>query len=818
MMKKNKKAKKKDGSDKKKEKVNKKQKLKSDVKRGVIAVLLFLMAILFTFGFFGAGGDLGIFLNKLAGVVFGWGKWLFPITLVLVGGILLRRKSTTFYTVKIIGLSILFLSLLGFFHIFFSQNDFLTIAKKGQGGGYIGFMEASFLIKFTGKIAGAIVLLAFSIIGVMVAFNFSVLEFFIRIFEKNKNDRGDKDDNLKSEKEENKEIVVSKKDNKEEKEEKDEDDKQESDEVMELKKEDLKNNIKKIKFAEGPNNDTQNNQPLEGKLDKTSDEKIISAKKKSFEITDKKTSETWELPPLDLLDNPKNGDIFSGDIEKNKKIIQETFANFGIELNEGGVNIGPTVTQYSFRPPVGVRLSKIIALGDNLALALAVHPIRIEAPIPGKSLIGIEVPNEKGEVIRLRKILESDAFNREKTGLTLALGEDIEGEFAIADLGTMPHLLVAGATGTGKSVCINTIILSLLFQNSPDDLRMILVDPKRVELSLYNKIPHLISDVIVDNKKVINALRWAISEMERRYKLLQSVGSRDLKSYSAKLAQGVKRKYIDPDTGDNVEEDLKKLPAIVIIIDELADIMISYGKEVEGAIMRLTQMARAVGIHLIISTQRPSVEILTGIIKANISTRIALQVATQIDSRTIIDMRGAEKLLGNGDMLFLSSNSPKPKRVQCSFVTENEVKRVVKFIKKQATNLKKNEDFDEGDDKSVNEEKIDFEEKQEPPFQRMDFSQSQVKEEDDELYEEAKKFVINSRKASASLLQRRFKIGFNRAARIVDDLEEEGIVSSAEGNKAREVLAEVSDLQDKKEKIDYEDNQKDQEQRDKWQV
>ncbi len=799
-----------------KEKINNKLKLKSDVKRGVVVVLLFLMAILFTFGFFGVGGALGVFLNKLAGFVFGWGKWLFPIALLLASGILLRRKSTTFYTVKIIGLIILFLSVLGFFHIFFAQNDFLKIAKSGEGGGYIGYLEAKLLIKFTGRVAGSIVLLAFSTIGIMVAFNFSVLEFFTKLFEKNKdkenkddeNDHNNDHDNDEQKKPKKVDTVIETSD-------------KEKEESNSLENTNLKNNIKKIEFANGPNNagDTKSEKYPKNEQSDFLQENIEKKKKKPLKITNKKNSDEWELPPLDLLDSPKNVDILSGNIEKNREIIQETFANFGIELNDGGVKIGPTVTQYSFRPAVGVKLSKIMALGDNLALALAVHPIRIEAPIPGKSLIGIEVPNEKGEVIKLRKILESDIFQDKKNGLTLALGEDVEGEYMVADLGIMPHLLVAGATGTGKSVCINSIILSLLFQNSPDDLKMILVDPKRVELSLYNKIPHLLADVIVDNKKVINALRWAIREMEERYKILQSVGSRDLESYSTKLAQGVKRKYIDPDTGDRVEEDLKKLPFIIIIIDELADLMVSYGKDVEGAIMRLAQMARAVGIHLIISTQSPRVEIITGVIKANISTRIALQVATQIDSRTIIDMGGAEKLLGKGDMLFSSNDSPKPKRIQSSFVTEAEVKRVVKFIKKQDLNLKKNEKSD-GEDGNNGENKleIDFDEKQEQPFQRMDFSQSQVEEEKDDLYEEAKDFIIKSDRASASLLQRRFRIGYNRAARMVDDLEAEGIVGSAEGQKAREVLVNASSSPEKKGETNYEDAQKDQEQRDKWQM
>ncbi len=798
-------------------------KLGNDVKRGISVVLLFLASILFVLGFFGVGGFFGSFLNKTGGIIFGWGKWLFPIALALIGGILFRKKSATFYTVKIIGLGLLFFSLLGFFHIFFPENDFLQIAKSGEGGGYIGFLEAKFLVKFTGKIAGVIVLIAFAGIGAMVAFNFSVLEFFVRIFEKNKKGDNEKNkskkkggDNLlrMEEKSEKKDIINNEK----------------------LKgatfdeKSNSNANIKNIKFVDDDLS-TENNKDSYAEKPKEVVERLSNRQKQkmnNFKIKNKTetSSGEWEFPPLDLLDIFESNDISSGNIEDRKNIILETFANFGIELKDGGVKIGPTVTQYSFRPPVGVKLNKIMALGDNLSLALAVHPIRIEAPIPGKSLIGIEVPNEKGEIINLRKLLESDVFRENDGVLKLALGEDVEGEYVVADLRSMPHLLVAGATGTGKSVCVNSIILSLLFQYSPDDLKMILIDPKRVELSLYNKIPHLLSDVIVDNKKVINALRWAVNEMTERYKVLQSVGSRDLESYHSKMREGVKRKYIDPDTGKETEESLKKLPYIVIIIDELADLMLSHGKEVEGVIMRLTQMARAVGIHLIISTQRPSVNILTGVIKANITTRIALKVATQVDSRTIITMPGAEKLLGGGDMIFLTANSLKPRRVQCSFVSEEEVKRVVDFIRKQSLNIEKDNNSSEKTDvnKGINEKNIDggrsgFFDKEEDTnsFQKIDFSQMQTGDENDELYGEIKEFITRVGKVSASLLQRNFRIGFNRAARIVDDLERDGIIGPAEGNKPREVLIKAGNQKEVK-GVNYEDDHKDQEEREKWKI
>ncbi|MFA6184089.1 MAG: DNA translocase FtsK 4TM domain-containing protein [Parcubacteria group bacterium] len=782
--------------------------LKNSVKRGIAIVLLFLMTILFSFGFFGAGGAFGKFLDKFGGVVFGWGKWLFPITLFLTAIILLYKKKTVFYVVKIAGLSIAFLSLLGFFHIFYDYELLSEIAKQGQGGGYVGYFISLTLIKLMGKIVGVVFLVAFFSIGVMIAFNFSLVEFFINLFNKIK-----KEENRVEEDVANKEILE-----KADEEEKDND--IEGDSL--INKVDLEHNIKEVKFVEGPSD-------IPVKKDNNGDNKDdFNIKNTSFDNKDKynKTNkinreslEVWKLPSINLLDD-SSGEAYSGNIDENIDIIKDTFANFGIALEDGGVKIGPAVTQYSFRPAVGVKLSKIVALGDDLALALAAHPIRIEAPIPGKSLIGIEVPNKKPIMVRLKNALESDEFKNRKTPLSLVLGKNVEGNFIVANLGKMPHLLIAGATGTGKSVCINSIILSLLFQNSPDELKMILVDPKRVELSLYNRIPHLLSPVITDNKRVVNSLKWAVREMEERYKILESTGSRDLESYSQKFKKGMTRDVIDPDTGETVKEELKKLPFIVIVIDELADLMISHGKEVEGAIMRLAQMARAVGIHLIISTQRPSVEVITGIIKANITTRIALQVASQIDSRTIIDMRGAETLLGKGDLLFLSSESPKPRRLQNSFVSENEVRRVVEYIIEQGERVYK-KDEDDDIEEELNTDSSPRGNEPRDSSGQLDFSVSRDNDEEDTIYDEVKDFVLDLGKASASLLQRKFRIGYNRAARLIDSLERDGIVGGADGSKPREVLLSKESSGGHKNNNNSNDgNEEDisQEQRDKWQI
>lgn len=782
--------------------------LKNSVKRGISIVLLFLMTILFSFGFFGAGGAFGEFLDKIGGFMFGWGKWLFPIILFLAAVVLLYKKKTVFYVVKIMGIAIAFFSVLGFFHIFYDYELFATVAKDGQGGGYVGYFIALALIKLMGKIVGVIFLLAFFFIGVMIAFNFSIVEFFINLLKK-------------------KEVALENPEGVVEVAESDLGEKLESADAPEeivIDEKDLACNIKEVKFVEGPSDDEI--EDIEAKIiNKKNASGGNASKNKNNQTTSGMTNtllSAWELPPLTLLDE-FNGEAYSGNIDENIDIIKDTFSNFGIALEDGGVKIGPAVTQYSFRPAVGVKLSKIVALGDDLALALAAHPIRIEAPIPGKSLIGIEVPNKKPIMVRLKNALESPEFKSEKSPLTLALGKNVEGNFVVADLGRMPHLLIAGATGTGKSVCINSILLSLLFQNSPENLKMILVDPKRVELSLYNGIPHLLAPVITDNKKVVNSLKWAVREMEERYKILEAVGSRDLESYMQKFKKGMTRDVIDPDTSEVVKEELKKLPFIVIVIDELADLMVSHGKEVEGAIMRLAQMARAVGIHLIISTQRPSVEVLTGIIKANITTRIALQVASQIDSRTILDMRGAENLLGKGDLLFLSAQSPKPRRLQNSFVSENEVKRVVDFIREQAEKI-----YKEGE---VEDEDIEDELAVEPGaktegshenFSQLDFSVSQESDDEDAIYDEVKDFVFTTGKASASLLQRRFRIGYNRAARLIDTLERDGIVGAADGSKPREILMSknsspnIEKSSPEEEKSGEEDIT--QEQRDKWQI
>ncbi len=454
-------------------------------------------------------------------------------------------------------------------------------------------------------------------------------------------------------------------------------------------------------------------------------------------------------PPLNLLSSTTDKPTI-GDLRANANVIKRTLDSFGIPVEMGEINVGPTVTRYTLKPAEGVKLSRITALHQDLAMALAAHPIRIEAPIPGKSLVGIEVPNRAAAVVRLGSLLLYPDF-RKAGELAFPIGRNVSGEPIFKDIAKMPHLLVAGATGSGKSIMIHSLIISLLYKNSPEMLRLLMIDPKRVELSVYTGIPHLLAPVVTENKKSIGVLRWAIQEMDRRYQVLLEAGARDIKSYNG--------------SG-------KSMPYIVIVIDELADLMASFGREVESSIIRLAQMARATGLHLVVSTQRPSVEVITGLIKANITTRIALQVASQIDSRTILDSPGAEKLLGHGDALFISADTSKPLRVQGAFITEDEIKKVANFIRDNNESAEGDEvAIDNGNDGSIS----------------INLDALDGSGDDDELLAEAIETVRAAKKASASLLQRRLKVGYARAARLLDIMEERGVIGPGEGAKPREV-------------------------------
>ena len=488
-------------------------------------------------------------------------------------------------------------------------------------------------------------------------------------------------------------------------------------------------------------------------LEKTSPINLVNTNE--LEINSQSSYENYKKPGLDLLTkiSHKGNENDKRKALENASLLIKTLSNFGVDTKMGQVTLGPTITRYEVQPNPGVKVSRIVNLSDDIALSLAAKSIRMEAPIPGKSAIGIEVPNDEPQVVGLRDVLASKEFKENDSSLSIGLGKDISGNPVIADIGKMPHLLVAGATGSGKSVCINTIINSLLYKATPDEVKLLLIDPKVVELAHYNGIPHLLSPVVTDPKKAANALSWAVVEMNKRYKLFAEIGVKDITSYNSKSET--------------------KLPKIVIIIDELADLMMACANEVEDYICRLAQMARAAGMHLIIATQRPSVDVITGVIKANVPSRIAFAVSSQTDSRTILDMGGAEKLLGKGDMLFYPLGAAKPVRLQGAYISEEDSDKVINFVKSQVK------------------EEVKYEEEIIQTISKT----ANIKNDDvDEFLEDAIAFVVQSGQGSSSMLQRKYKIGFNRAARLIDSMEERGIVGPSEGSKPRKVLITMEEL------------------------
>ena len=480
--------------------------------------------------------------------------------------------------------------------------------------------------------------------------------------------------------------------------------------------------------------------------------------------------EHYEFPPIEFLSEGEGRVIKGGKkaLADTATKLQKTLYSFGVSAKVENVSVGPAITRYEIKPAEGVRVSKIANLADDIALNLAAESIRIEAPIPGKQAVGIEIPNKENEIVHLRDIIETEKFIEHKSKLAFALGKDVAGEEVVTDIAKMPHVLIAGSTGSGKSVCINTLITSIIYKAKPNEVKLLMVDPKVVELSVYNGIPHLLIPVVTDPKRAAGALAWAVQEMVNRYSLFASKGVRDVKGYNAIEKEG--------GTG--------KLPQIVIIIDELADLMMVAAKDVEDAICRLAQMARAAGMHLVIATQRPSVDVITGIIKANIPSRIAFAVSSQVDSRTILDMVGAEKLLGKGDMLFYPSGASKPTRVQGAFVSDKEVEKIVDYLKSNGGEATYNEDIIESIEKANSTDK--------------ELEQMEDDDDTDPLLMEAIDTVVETGQASTSFIQRRFKVGYARAGRIIDQMEERGIISGYQGSKPREVLMTKERLEELK--------------------
>ncbi len=521
--------------------------------------------------------------------------------------------------------------------------------------------------------------------------------------------------------------------------------------------------------------------PVSGKKKKTAKEHTAELEAEAAAVeesiqaqADAPQKKLYSVPPLNLLKKGKKTGGDSDDkLRATARKLEETLQNFGVKVHVTNASCGPSVTRYELQPEQGVKVSKIVGLSDDIKLNLAVTDLRIEAPIPGKAAVGIEVPNSENTAVMLRDLLESSEFQQSKSRITVAVGKDIAGKTIVADIARMPHLLVAGSTGSGKSVCINTMIMSIIYKADPEDVKLIMVDPKVVELSVYNGIPHLLIPVVTDPKKAAGALNWAVAEMMKRYDLFAKYNVRDLKGFNEKAEQIT-----------DEEEPLKKMPQIVIIVDELADLMMVAPKDVEGAICRLAQLARAAGLHLILATQRPSVNVITGLIKANMPSRIAFAVSSGVDSRTIIDMSGAEKLLGKGDMLFYPTGIPKPMRVQGSFVSDKEVQKVVEYLIDNNGNANYSNELEEHMNADVGGEAVPI------------LGEAENGNERDQYFADAGRLIIDKEKASIGMLQRMFKIGFNRAARVMDQLAEAGVVGPEEGTKPRKVLMTAEEFEE----------------------
>ncbi|MDD5605998.1 MAG: DNA translocase FtsK 4TM domain-containing protein [Patescibacteria group bacterium] len=676
------------------------------VVREIIAILLVGLGLFTLLAILGGAGSVGkIFFTALR-LGLGWTSFIMPILFAGSGVALFYPVRYHFKTANVIGLLLFITTLSALMHVFIGPENGLALAQEGGGGGFLGFWVSRFLLNLMDFWASFLIIVVGFAISLLFAFGQPLKDLYLRT---------------------------------------------------------------KISLPEIPKMpDVKINSDFEIGEEAGEDDGAKKAYKAMFKSKSEKTAQEtefvpqftptgdWSPPSIDLLSDAVTK-VDSGNINANIATIQETLEDFNIAVEMHEVNVGPTVTQYTLKPASGIKLSRIANLTNDLALALAAHPIRIEAPIPGRSLVGIEVPNKKTALVRLREVMESGEFDSIKSPLRIPLGRDVAGTPMATDLIKMPHLLIAGATGAGKSVFLNSLLIGLLYQNSPEDLRIILVDPKRVEFTTYNDVPHLLSPVIVDPHKTINSLKWLVVEMDRRYRAMSDAKVRDIASYNRQNRDG-------------------KMPYIVLVIDELADLMAVSAREVEAYICRLAQMSRAVGIHLVLATQRPSVDVITGLIKANFPSRIAFAVTSGTDSRTVLDTIGAEKLLGNGDMLFMPSDSSKPKRIQACFIDDKEVKAVSNALREMSGPQYVEEVLRDSKGSGGN------------MFGGSD------NDEGDDLFQDAVELVAKTGKASASYLQRRFRIGYARAARLLDILEDKGIIGPSEGAKPRDVLIKKEDL------------------------
>lgn len=692
-------------------------------------MIVFVIAMLLLLSLFDLAGRLGMSLDGAVSHVLGWDKIVLPFFLLAIAYHGFSPERLPLRATNYIGFLLFFFSLNPLVHLLtFTDIPLASTDALATAGGKLGMLVATPFITLLG-LAGAVILFgALFVVSLLLVFNTSlarIIGFFAAIWRA-----------IRS-------VLlgilspfrwVFKK-------------------LTTRREAAVHDNVSTIESPVSTSQVPEEFDEQESEEDDGSEDTEISKQALSSEpaVVKKPRKRRPRIEvPFDLL-TKRDQKPTSGDIEHNQMMVQRTLENFGIPVEMGEVSVGPTVTQFTLKPSEGVKLSRITALHNDLALALAAHPIRIEAPIPGKSLVGVEVPNQSVATVGLREILEAREWRDRQTNISFALGKDVSGKPWVADLARMPHLLVAGATGSGKSVCLNVLLMSLLYANGPDDLKLILVDPKRVELPVYNGIPHLVVPVITEVEKTVNALKWALREMDRRFDVLAKFGARDLPSYNQRAEE--------------------KMPHLIIVVDELADLMMNAMAEVEGCIVRLAQMARAVGIHLVLATQRPSVDVITGLIKANIPARIAFAVASSTDSRTILDQIGAEKLLGRGDMLFSTAEMSSSRRIQGAFVSDEEIKRVVDFLKSK---------YEPADYDLTVVERASSETR----FQNG----IPVEEDTDPLLPDAKEEILRAGKASASLLQRRMKVGYARAARILDLLEREGFIGPGDGAKPREIL------------------------------
>lgn len=682
------------------------------------AVVLVVVAILLLIAMFGAGGPLMAAVLTAGKWALGWTIYLVPVIFGYIAFEIFRTETNRLPFVMEFGTALFLIFVAGFFHLFLQDSSDLQLAMTGVGGGVAGYSIDRIMLSLLDTKTSGLVLLVLAFITSLFVMRISPLSVFRGLASLFRRDSID---------DENNRTVAEKAaalDGK-------------SSPIGELK---LNEGVPTLASMRGRGG-------FKNSMEKQSED----AQQSALTIAQ---DPNWKFPSIDLLEK-KQSPADAGDVKHNAQVIKDTLGEFSIDVDMEGANIGPKVTQYTLKPPAGVKLTRITQLETNLALNLAASAIRIEAPIPGQRAVGIEVPNVKAADVRLYGILNSNNWQHAGSSLSFAIGRDIAGEPMIGELDKMPHLLIAGATGSGKSVMINTLLSSLLYRNSPSDLKLILVDPKQVELTPYNDIPHLLTPVIIEPEKCISALKWAVNEMERRYSLLAEEKVRNIKSFN-----------------DLKQQEGAGMPYIVIVIDELADLMMLAARDVEALIVRLAQKARAVGIHLVLATQRPSVDVITGLIKANVPARIAFTVASQVDSRTILDQVGAEKLLGRGDMLMLTPELSKPKRIQGAFVGDEEVVKIADHLRMQRP--------PEYDPEIIAQ-----------PVQLngkggvvMDFDGGG----DDDMYKDAIRVVCESGKASASLLQRRLRVGYARAARLIETMEEQGIVGPADGARPREVL------------------------------